>query len=516
MEFVIVIAYTLCLLFIFFFSLGQLHLTLHYLKSRKEAKLSPQRIKAASPALATANLHPAGHGDYTREDDFPPVTVQLPIYNERYVVERLLEAIAALEYPHHKLEIQVLDDSTDETVDIIAAKVEELQAKGVNIHHIRRASRKGYKAGALEYGLPLAQGEFIAIFDADFLPYPDFLLRTIPWFNDEEIGVVQTRWGHVNKDYSMLTRLQAFGLDGHFTIEQGGRSHAGSFINFNGTGGVWRKKCIEDAGGWSDDTLTEDLDLSYRAQMRGWRFKYLEEVEAPAELPVLMPAIKSQQFRWNKGAAECARKHFGHMMRKKVIDKPGRSFGFANKLHAFFHLFNSSIFVFLLLAAVLSIPMLFIKQTNPELNKLFYAGGIFLIGFFAIGFFYWIATKQLYPNQPLRYYLKTYPLFLTIMMGLSLHNAMAVAEGLLGIKTPFTRTPKFNIKTAKDTWRQNIYISSKISPATILEVLLALYFCYGIYAGIQAGDFGLIIFHLMLAIGFSFVAFYSIIQVKHG
>jgi cellulose synthase/poly-beta-1,6-N-acetylglucosamine synthase-like glycosyltransferase len=407
----------------------------------------------------------------------------------------------------------VLDDSTDETVDIIAEKVGSLQMQGLNIQHIRRSDRKGYKAGALAYGLQLAQGEFIAIFDADFLPHPDFLLQTIPWFSDEEIGVVQTRWGHVNKNYSLLTRLQAFGLDGHFTIEQGGRSHAGSFINFNGTGGVWRKKCIEDAGGWSADTLTEDLDLSYRAQMKGWRFKYLEEVEAPAELPILMPAIKSQQFRWNKGAAECARKHFGQIISKKVMNKPG--FGFANKLHAFFHLFNSSIFVFLLFAAILSIPMLFIKQAHPELTQLFYAGGIFLIGFFAIGFFYWISIQQLYSGRKWLYYLKTYPLFLVIMMGLSLHNAMAVVEGLLGFKTPFMRTPKFNIKTAQDSWKKNIYISNKISPSTLFEPFLALYFFYGIYTSLQIGDFGLILFHLMLAVGFSCVAFYSIIQLKH-
>ncbi len=516
MEFVIIIAYTLCLLFIFFFSLGQLHLVIHYLKSRKETKTSPPLVPHSSSSLAVADMDAPGPIGHVDAIDFPYVTVQLPIYNEKYVVERLIEAIAAFEYPHDKLEIQVLDDSTDETVDIIAEKVPDLQAQGLNIQHIRRPERKGFKAGALEYGLQIANGEFIAIFDADFLPKTDFLLQTIPWFHNEEIGVVQTRWGHVNKDYSLLTRLQAFGLDGHFTIEQGGRSHAGSFINFNGTGGVWRKQCIIDAGGWSDDTLTEDLDLSYRAQMKGWHFKYLEEVEAPAELPVLMPAVKSQQFRWNKGAAECARKHLGHILSKKVIDKPGKSFGFANKLHAFFHLFNSSIFLFLLFAAILSIPMLFIKETHPELDKLFYAGSIFLIGFFAIGFFYWVSTKQLYPNRSLPYYLKTYPVFLTVMMGLSLHNAMAVAEGLLGIRTPFTRTPKFNIKTANDSWKKNIYISNKISPSAIFEALLALYFFFGIYYGIQVGDFGLIIFHLMLALGFSFVAFYSITQVKHG
>ena len=516
MEYFIVVAYGLCLLFIFFFSLGQLHLTLHYLKSRKQKKVNNPLPLPSSRTLVLANDDFSQPSDSFTDKNFPAVTIQLPVYNEKYVVERLLEAIARFDYPQDKLEIQVLDDSTDETVAIIAEKVAELQSQGLNIRHICRPHRKGYKAGALAYGLELARGEFIAIFDADFLPHPDFLLKTIPWFEQEEIGVVQTRWGHINKDYSLLTRLQAFGLDGHFTIEQGGRSHAGSYINFNGTGGVWRKKCIEDAGGWSDDTLTEDLDLSYRAQMRGWRFQYLEEVEAPAELPVLMPAIKSQQFRWNKGAAECARKHFSQIMSNKGKEKSGKNFGIANKLHAFFHLFNSSVFLFLLLAAVLSVPVLFIKKAHPELGPLFYAGGVFLIGFFAIGLFYWISTKQLYPHQSLRYYLKTYPVFLTIMMGLSLHNALAVTEGLLGIKTPFTRTPKFNIKTGRDSWKKNSYISHKISPSTIFEAMLALYFTFGVYLGIQAGDFGLVIFHLMLATGFGFVAFFSVSQIKYG
>ncbi|MGB3850286.1 MAG: cellulose synthase family protein [Tunicatimonas sp.] len=489
METIIVIGYVLSLLFIFMFSLGQLHLTWHYLRSLKE----PPR-----PAVAP--------------ETWPPVTVQLPVYNERYVVDRLIDAIAAFNYPHDLLEIQVLDDSTDETVEIITRKVAYYRARGVNIHHVRRPQRTGFKAGALAYGLARAQGEFIAIFDADFLPAPDFLRQTLPHFGNPVVGVVQTRWGHINQDYSLLTRLQAFGLDGHFTIEQGGRRHAGSMINFNGTGGVWRRSCIEEAGGWSDDTLTEDLDLSYRAQMKGWEFMYLEDVEAPAELPVLMPAVKSQQFRWNKGAAECARKHAARIMSANNA----RPLSGWNRIHALFHLFNSSVFLFLLLAALLSVPMLFVKRANPQYEWIFNLGGIFILGFFSIGFFYWVATRRVRPDRPWRYYVLHYPLFLIISMGLSLHNAVAVAEGLLGVKSPFLRTPKFNVTNAREKLKKNVYVRGGLSPLVLLEAGLALYFAYGIYTGIRLGDFGLLLFHGMLFLGFTAVAVYSIRQARQA
>ena len=489
MEIIIVIAYVVSLLFIFLFSLGQLHLTWHYLRRLKE---KPMRVVAP--------------------DVWPMVTVQLPIYNERYVVERLIDAVAAFDYPREQLEIQLLDDSTDETVDIIAQKVAYYQQQSINIQHIRRPDRQGFKAGALAYGLEQAAGAFIAIFDADFLPSPDFLKKTLPHFANEKVGVVQTRWGHINKDYSLLTRLQAFGLDGHFTIEQGGRHHAGSFINFNGTGGVWRKTCIETAGGWSADTLTEDLDLSYRAQMRGWEFLYLEDVVAPAELPVLMPAIKSQQFRWNKGAAECAKKHIQQM----VGGSPTRPLRWWNRVHAVLHLFNSSVFLFLLMAALLSVPMLFIKAANPQYELIFNLGGVFILGFFSIGLFYWVATRRVVRHQSWRYYLAHYPLFLIISMGLSLHNAVAVAEGLLGFKSPFLRTPKFNVTNAKEKWKKNVYVQGKLSLTVMVEALLALYFAFGIYVGVQMQDFGLVLFHVMLMLGFGAVAYYSFRQVKRA
>ncbi len=486
MELFIVILYSLALLFIFCFSLGQLNLSWHYRKAKKEAVAVPVNVD---------------------EHELPIVTVQLPVYNELYVIERLIDAVAAFDYPVEKLEIQILDDSTDETVNIINDKVKVYQKQGLNIAQVRRKDRVGFKAGALKYGMEIAKGEFIAIFDADFIPYPSFLKETVTHFQNPEIGVVQTRWGHLNKNFSTLTKLQAFGLDAHFSVEQTGRSRAGSFINFNGTAGVWRKSCIEDAGGWSADTLTEDLDLSYRAQLKGWKFKFLESVEAPAELPILMSAVKSQQYRWNKGAAETARKNLAKVLKSNI--------GAENKLHAVFHLFNSSIFVCLLLASILSIPMLYIKFENPSYKLLFNLGSIFLLGFFSIGYFYWVAAKEMVPKKTFSYYLKTFPVFLTVSMGLSLHNALAVIEGLLGFKSPFVRTPKFNVTAKQKKWKGNIYIKNNINLGTVLEGILCIYFIFGIVFGIYLQDFGLIIFHVMLALGFASVFYYSVRPAIH-
>jgi cellulose synthase/poly-beta-1,6-N-acetylglucosamine synthase-like glycosyltransferase len=480
MELLIATLYTLSLLFLFFFSLGQLHLTWLYILSKKKN-------------IVKENSNP----------NFKPhVTIQLPLYNEKYVVERLIDAVSQIEYPKDKLEIQVLDDSTDETTALAKQKIDLLKQRGLDIQLIRRPERTDFKAGALDYGLKRAKGEFISIFDADFLPDLHFLNQTITHFVDDNIGVVQTRWGHINKDYSLLTQLQAFGLDAHFSIEQVGRNYANSFINFNGTCGVWRKKCIEDAGGWSADTLTEDLDLSYRAQIKGWKFKYLQDVVTPGELPVIMPSIKSQQYRWNKGAAETAKK-----LMYDVLAGDNR---FKNKIHAFFHLLNSSVFIFLLLAAVLSLPMLFIKQANPAYRILFDIGLVFLFGFFSITFYFWISTKFTFGKHALNNFLKYYPTFLVVSMGLSLHNGLAVLEGWLGIKTPFIRTPKFNINKKSDGWKSNQYLNLKFNWMNVLEVALCIYFIAGIAVGIYFKDPSLLIFHIMLALGFGVVSFHSI------
>lgn len=485
MEWLVIVLYALTLLIICLFSLGQFNLTWHYLKAKKEVDT-----------------------DATELTTFPMVTVQLPVYNERYVVERLIDAVCRLDYPKEKLEVQVLDDSSDETVHIIAEKVHHYASKGIDIQHVRRSDRTGFKAGALQVGMEKAKGSFIAIFDADFVPKPDFLLKTLPRFSHDRVGMVQTKWSHLNTNFGVLTKIQAFWLDAHFTVEQKGREHAGSFINFNGTAGVWRKECIEDAGGWQHDTLTEDLDLSYRAQLKGWRFVYREEIESPAELPVVIPAVKSQQYRWNKGAAETARKTLGKVLTSSI--------GWKHKVRAVLHLLNSSVFLLLLIAAVLSIPMLYIKEYNPQFKLIFDLGSIFIIGFLAMGFFYWVAAKASQPQKTFRYFIKNFPMFLAFSMGMALHNSIAVVEGYLGIKTPFVRTPKFNVKSKGDSWEGNQYLNNVLTPVTFMEGLLSVYFIYGIVSGFRLEDYGLMLFHLMLAIGFAYVFILSVKPIKHA
>lgn len=478
MELTLIIVYGFFLSFILLYSFVQLSLALSYQKSSKSASEPEGEMPA----------------------EWPIVTVQLPVFNEMYVVERLIDTVAQLDYPKDKLEIQVLDDGNDESVELAARCVAKWQKNGVNIKHIRRPDRIGFKAGALAYGLTCSEGEFTAIFDADFVPRKDFLLRTIPYFSDPNIGVVQTRWEHLNEHYSVLTRLQAFGLDAHFSVEQTGRNAGGHFINFNGTAGVWRNKCIEDAGGWQHDTITEDLDLSYRAQLKGWRFKYLEEVGSPAELPAEMNALKSQQFRWTKGAAECAVKNLPSVLRKKGLGVP-------TKVHAIFHLMNSFIFLCVLGAAFLSLPILLVKVNTSAYDLVFNLAAIFLFSFFVLAYFYWISRKR--RGDSFKHFLRDFPMFLSMSMGLSLHNSIAVIEGYLGRKTPFIRTPKFAIQAGKGSWNDKKYRARKANPITIVEALFAIYFVGGIVIGIYYREYGLLPFHIMLALGFGNVAFFS-------
>lgn len=488
-SWILLFFYALALAFIFFYSLSQLHLVYLYLKSKKNA---PEQ----TPALAA----------------YPLVTIQLPLFDELYVVERLIDAIASLDYPKEKLEIQLLDDSTDETTAIAQKKVDEYQAKGIDIQLVRRPERVGFKAGALKYGLEKAKGEFIAIFDADFLPDPDFLLKTIPYLvQNEKLGVVQTRWEHLNKEYSYLTKLQAFGLDAHFTVEQVGRNAGGHFINFNGTGGVWRKSCIYDAGNWQADTLTEDLDLSYRAQLRGWEFKYLEHVGAPAELPATMNALKSQQFRWTKGAAENTVKNLKRVFEKKLP--------FGTKFHATFHLLNSGVFLSVLVSSLLSVPVILAKTYMPsQLIFLFQAASIFLLSLLTLGVFYGVSYFQLNGKsfKSIFSFLYHFPLFLSLSMGLSLHNGIAVLEGYAGKKSPFIRTPKFNIKAKSDSWKENSYKAKNIGWLTLVEGLMAVYFAFGIGLGIYYHDYYLVVFHTMLMLGFATVFYYSIKHARYS
>ncbi|MFT6843841.1 MAG: cellulose synthase/poly-beta-1,6-N-acetylglucosamine synthase-like glycosyltransferase [Flavobacteriales bacterium] len=487
MAIAILLVYGSMLTFILFYSFIQLHLTVSYRRNKK----TKQRTKQA-----------------LNEAEWPMVTIQLPLYNEMYVVERLLDCIAKFDYPTDKLEIQVLDDSTDESFEIGAKKVQELAAQGLNIQHIKRPNRIGYKAGALAYGMKFSKGEFIAIFDADFLPNPDFLKKTIPYFDTPKIGVVQTKWEHLNENFSLLTKLQAFGLDAHFSIEQRGRNASNHFINFNGTAGVWRTSCILDAGGWQSDTITEDLDLSYRAQLKGWKFTYLENVGSPSELPAAMNALKNQQFRWTKGAAECMRKNLGKVLVSKDLS-------WSTKINAVFHLMNSFLFICVFVLAILSVPMLFVKKAMPEYETIFKVASVFLTSLFILGFFYWTSYKSSKGGGILSFFkfIRTFFLFISVSMGLSLHNAIAVIEGYIGRKTPFVRTPKFNIQTADQKWQKNKYLVSSLSWLTIIELLLVFYFAGGLYCAFWLEDFGLFPFHFMLFIGFSYVSFYSL---KHS
>ncbi len=480
----ILIIYGAAALFLFVYSLVQSSLLYKYIFKKKEIE---QFTKL-------------------RPDFIPVVTIQLPLYNELYVVERLIDKVCELDYPKDKLEIQVVDDSTDESIQIAKDKVAEWQAKGIDIVYIHRTNRKGYKAGALEEALEVAKGEFIAIFDADFLPDRNFLQRTIPHFQNDEVGMVQTRWGHLNRNYNLLTKLQAFALDAHFTIEQVGRNAKDGFINFNGTAGVWRKACIIDSGNWSPDTLTEDLDLSYRAQLRDWQFIFLENVESPAELPPVMSALKTQQYRWTKGGAETAKKHV------KNVLKSDKSLG--NKWHGVMHLMNSAVFVSILTCALLSIPLLIVKTQVPEFNYLFVAASVLMLSFVVLAAFYLTAFFKIRGRSVKNFFtfLIMFPLFMIMSMGLSLHNAIAVIEGYLGRKSSFVRTPKFNISAKSDSWKKNIYIPKKLSWLSMMEGLFALYFIFGIFLAFYFNEFGLLSFHIMLSLGFSAVFFFTVFQ----
>lgn len=482
--------YTIAIFLIFLYSIAQLNLLFNYLASKK--------IKDISPKFNLGN-----------PSEVPFITIQLPVYNELYVMDRLLKNIAQIDYPQNKLEIQVLDDSTDESVDSTANLVEHLKKEGLDIIHIRRKNRQGFKAGALKEGLEIAKGEFIAIFDADFLPKNNWLQDTVPYFKDEKIGVVQTRWGHINRNYSTLTKIQAFALDAHFTLEQTGRNSKGHFINFNGTAGLWRKKCIIDAGNWEGDTLTEDLDLSYRAQLNKWEFKYLENVETPAELPIIISAARSQQFRWNKGGAE----NFQKMMKRLLLSK---NISAKTKTHGLLHLLNSTMFTCIFLVAILSIPMLYIKNRYAHLDTFFYVMSFFVMSSVIFFICYWHMYKNIYGGGFKNFfkYIGMFFTFFSIAMGFSLHNTIAVLEGHFGKKSEFVRTPKFNINTFKDNLTNNKYISKKVSINVIFEGILVLYFAFGMYSafivGNKGGDFGLFPFHFMLFTGFGYVFLKSV------
>jgi cellulose synthase/poly-beta-1,6-N-acetylglucosamine synthase-like glycosyltransferase len=439
---------------------------------------------------------------------FPKVTVQLPIFNEVHVVERLIRAVCALDYPRDLLDIQVLDDSTDETVDIARQCVERYRKQSYHIHLLHREDRKGFKAGALREGLAAASGEFVAIFDADFIPPKDFLKRTLPYFEDSSIGMVQVRWGHLNSDYSVLTRAQAIGLDGHFVVEQTARNRAGFFINFNGTAGVWRKECILDAGNWSDDTLTEDLDLSYRAQLRGWKFKFLPDTVCQSEIPAEIGGVKAQQFRWTKGAIETA---------QKILPQLWRSpWPLTLKLQSTIHLTNNLVFPFILIVGILNLPLLLIKNESTTDHTLYFAIiSVFVLAFFGSFLLYLTSQREVYPNWRRR--ILYFPLFMAGSMGLSLNNTRAILQGLFNRRSEFLRTPKYRIESRQDHFFGKKYFNPRDQwrrwPNTgFLEGLLAIYCLTGIGFAIYYGELAAIPFQGLYCFGYVFIAYMSFKQ----
>jgi len=506
LAYAVLVIYSTALIYITMYCVMQFNLLYHY---KKAANKTAGETPSPSDLVEQASLEAAQNETYTNERDYPFVTVQLPIFNEMYVVERLIDNIAQFDYPRDRFEIHVLDDSTDESVEITRKKVEEWKAKGLNIEHIHRVDRKGYKAGALQEAMPYAKGEFIAIFDADFLPRKDFLKTTIPYFDDPKVGVVQTRWEHINEDYSLITRLQALQLNVHFTVEQKGREAGNYLLQFNGTAGVWRRETIDEAGGWEADTLTEDLDLSIRAQLKGWKIKFLEEVGSPAELPAEMNSLKSQQFRWMKGGAETAKKMLPTVWKSNL--------NLWQKVQATVHLLSSTVFVFVFIAGVFSVPLLFVLGDLIEqgFSKSFFAW--FMIGLLSIIAVYYVANLQSPAREQeadfgksLYKFVFLFPLFLALSMGLSLHNTVAVIQGYRGKKSPFVRTPKFNIQTIKDSFSKSKYLSKKLSWTTLLEGFMALYFLGGVIGGILIQNTTF----LMLSLGYGAIFYFTWRHIK--
>lgn len=405
-----------------------------------------------------------------RFEDLPVVTIQLPMYNEQFVARRIIEQTCNIDYPKEKLQIQVLDDSTDDTVQIASAAVAEMKAQGFDIDYIHRTNREGFKAGALCEGLKSAKGEFVAIFDADFMPPANIIHDSVHYFTDPQVGMVQARWDHINREHSLLTKTQAILLDGHFVIEHGARNRSGRFMSFNGTAGMWRRSTIADAGGWQHDTLTEDLDLSYRAQLKGWKFLFLPELVSPAELPPEMNAFKAQQHRWTKGGAQTCKKLLPKILRSKM---PWRI-----KMEAWFHLTSCVVYIFMVGMTLLLFPALWFKFTlfeNHVFGRVLFDLSLFIIATCSASSFYVCCEREL--SRTWAESLKYLPFLMALGVGISLNNAIAAVQGFFGKCGEFVRTPKFGVKSESDkTWQRNVgFFGHKGRVQILFEALMAIY-----------------------------------------
>jgi cellulose synthase/poly-beta-1,6-N-acetylglucosamine synthase-like glycosyltransferase len=435
-------------------------------------------------------------------DELPRVTIQLPIFNEAFVIDRLIEAICAMEYPRNRLEIQVLDDSTDDTQQTASAIVDRYHDLGYPIVYIHRTNRSGYKAGALEAGLKIASGEFIAIFDADFVPPKDWLMRVVHHFSDPAIGMVQTRWTHLNRDYSFLTQVEAILLDGHFILEHGGRSRTGVFFNFNGTAGMWRRQAIVDAGGWQHDTLTEDTDLSYRSQLAGWKFKYLPDVECPAELPIEMTAFKTQQARWAKGLIQTSKKILPMVMRSNVSGRV--------KLEAVYHLTANLSYPLMVILSVLLMPAMIIRFYQGWFQMLMIDVPLFLASTFSISTFYLVSQQVLYPKRWWRTFLYL-PFLMSLGIGLTVTNTIAVMEALFGIQSAFKRTPKYRVEKKGERSQASKY-RKRLGIVPWIELLIGCYFALAIAYAAYNENYFTVPFLLLFVVGYWYTGLLSLFQ----
>jgi cellulose synthase/poly-beta-1,6-N-acetylglucosamine synthase-like glycosyltransferase len=445
----------------------------------------------------------SGTGEATEKfAELPRVTVQLPIFNEQYVVDRLLQAVCRLDYPREKLEIQVLDDSTDETVNVARGLVEYYASQGYLITYHHRTNRAGFKAGALDEGLKSATGEFVAIFDADFVPPQDFLQRTIHHFTNSKIGMVQTRWTHINRNYSFLTEVEAILLDGHFVLEHSGRARSNVFFNFNGTAGVWRRTAIDDAGGWEHDTLTEDTDLSYRAQLKGWKFVYRQDVECPAELPVEMTAFKTQQARWAKGLTQTGKKILPQVLRS---EQP-----FRVKLEAWYHLSANLSYPLMVILSVLLLPAMVIRFYQGWFQMLYIDIPLFLASTLSISSFYLVSQRELFPRTWPRALLYL-PFLMALGIGLTVTNTRAVLEALIGKQSAFARTPKYRVESRQDKIQGTKY-RKRLGWVPWLELLIGSYFAMTVYYAMQNENYLTVPFLLLFVVGYWYTGLMSLLQ----
>ena len=481
-EKILVVAYTTGLVFITLYSVAQIHLLFLYYQWKRNRPAEPAPIP-----LGTS--------------EGPYVTIQIAMYNESAVAAQVIDAVAQIEWPSDFLEIQVVDDSTDETRQIVEERIAYWRSRGRDVVHCTREDRSGYKAGALAIATPKAKGEFVALFDADFLPQPDFLRSLMPWFDGPRVGMVQARWGHLNLNESMLTRVQAVLLDGFYLVEQPARQQAGYFTRFNGSGGVWRKECIADAGGWSADSLAEDLDLCFRAQLKGWTMRYAHDVVAPAELPPSLEAFKKQQYRWTRGKAQVVRKLSIPILKAKLP--------FMVKLHAFVDLLNVLVYISALAVGILSVPLSWILFSESAFPQYMVDTSFALLPLFVWIWFVAAVLRFQHPGRGMASFFRDFPAVLITVLGTTFYQTIALVRGMFGESGEFWRTPKFGVAGGQSRSRLGRLGLRTMPPEVVAEFALSLYFLFGLWVDVRFGGYAFFPLHIALTVSYAFVAIRS-------